>query len=832
MMKSIRAMRGTNSARVPEYFRVHSLLTQALRPVRRKSMNRIDLHTRYCILPFYILLVSSALSTAAHADHMTLKNGLRLEGVAGGIQAINKPFPDRDAAFEAELRKAGIQHSKPLPMRLLDDGVRRYMVDTKQIVELVQEDELARIVSYKIRHEKSARTSGIYQVGAFLSVEPFDPFGRRTVTLNANRNTLPIIQGITELRPDYARLESLSHKWDYSIDTNTVPGDVIDALLQQSTNRSDSDERKAVVLFFIQAKMYPQAKRELIGMQQDFTDLHDWCTDYLQQIEESEALLIINEIARRQASGQHALAYNIAKNFPADKVSAAVLRQANELTHQYDVAIENRDQALMMLDVLQAQLPMEVALQLKPLQAKLADELHFEAIERLQPFLRSDLDDTLPPDQKLALAYSGWLMGSAEAGLDLKEAIRLWESRYLVLEFLRTDRDPDRDEGLLNQLKAIEGLSVERLAKMIPLLPLAFEAPEIASAEVVEIEVPGHDSELAVKYSIMLPPEYSPQHRYPVIIALRGEGRTFENTVRWWGGDDARPGWAQRRGYIVIAPHYSSAAATEHDYSGASHKIVIESLKHVRKLFRVDSDRVFLSGHGMGGDACFDIALSNPGLFAGVIPIAGIIDKYAQFYWQNAPQLAWYIVAGERDRDSKTENATNLNKMMRQGQDILYCEYKERGFESFHEEQERIFQWMQTHRRASIKEAQNFEVGGLRITDNNFHWLEAEALPAQLYEPISWQKSVRKTPRMFEGKIYPGGTIYIKHPGDKTTVHLSPELFDFNARCELHINNRVVFNEYISPSISAMLNDLRERSDREQLYWVRIESNYRNTVVK
>ena len=54
----------------------------------------------------------------------------------------------------------------------------------------------------------------------------------------------------------------------------------------------------------------------------------------------------------------------------------------------------------------------------------------------------------------------------------------------------------------------------------------------------------------------------------------------------------------------------------------------VESIRDARKRFRIDSDRVFLAGHGEGGNAAFDIGMSRPDLFAGVIP--GLIEEGAR----------------------------------------------------------------------------------------------------------------------------------------------------------------------------------------------------------
>ena len=40
-----------------------------------------------------------------------------------------------------------------------------------------------------------------------------------------------------------------------------------------------------------------------------------------------------------------------------------------------------------------------------------------------------------------------------------------------------------------------------------------------------------------------------------------------------------------------------------------------------------DGDRVFLTGHSMGGDAAWDIALAHPDLWAGAIPLVATTGK-------------------------------------------------------------------------------------------------------------------------------------------------------------------------------------------------------------
>src|SRR4029077_11834793 len=108
-----------------------------------------------------------------------------------------------------------------------------------------------------------------------------------------------------------------------------------------------------------------------------------------------------------------------------------------------------------------------------------------------------------------------------------------------------------------------------------------------------------------------------------------------------------------------------------YDFSEESHRFVLDSLRDALLRFGVDSNRVFLSGHGMGGGAAWDIGLAHPHLFAGVIPINGAIDHFAPSYLENGRQLPFYTVAGELDTDTMNINDGSLMKMMQNGFDLI-----------------------------------------------------------------------------------------------------------------------------------------------------------------
>ena len=172
-------------------------------------------------------------------------------------------------------------------------------------------------------------------------------------------------------------------------------------------------------------------------------------------------------------------------------------------------------------------------------------------------------------------------------------------------------------------------------------------------------------------YLAQLPPEYDPQKRYPCIVSLHGAGTTAEQQIDWWAGsyDQAsgrRLGQATRRGYIVIAPKWSSENQAKYEYTAREHAAILYCLRDACRRFSVDTDRVFLSGHSMGGDAAWDIGLAHPDLWAGVVPIVATAGKYVSRYWQNARnQLPLYFVSGDMDGNRLEFNKMELNRYLR-----------------------------------------------------------------------------------------------------------------------------------------------------------------------
>jgi predicted esterase len=336
-----------------------------------------------------------------------------------------------------------------------------------------------------------------------------------------------------------------------------------------------------------------------------------------------------------------------------------------------------------------------------------------------------------------------------------------------------------------------------------------------------------------VRYYVQLPPEYDPYRRYPCIVTLHGAATTPIQQIDWWAGDykpesQTRFGQATRHGYIVIAPEWTREHQRDYEYSAREHASVLLPLRDACKRFAIDVDRVFLSGHSMGGTAAWDMGLAHPDLWAGMIPIVAAPGKYITSgkYSENAEYVPMYFVCGEKD-SATYACFTDWERYLRNPrQDVVVSQYLGRGHESFFDEIQNLFLWMNLHKRDFAQK--EFKVQSLRPWDNFFWWVEtADPKEINVILPAEWGEgpAPAKTPRPAETKtsaLAPNGLSVTSGSCGKVRVWLSPDLVTFNDTLKVVINGKRHLK--IQPRIETLLEDVRTRGDRQHPFWAKVEN--------
>lgn len=769
------------------------------------------------------VLLAASIAGTARADIITLKNGMQFEGVPGKIGSLGEdPLNPQGAAGQIKVRQ----------IVFVDDDLRRTFFSQIQVQAAVPSQQNLEKIRVEQRVAKGTRR--VAAVGPIVRVTPFDEWGRRIFTMNTSEGPLDIIQGITEITPIYTKVEGLAARsayvWDMRMATSSIPRETLSKILLQAIDPKDADQRLRLVRLYIQAERFSDARAELQGVIADFPDLAD-LKKQVTALYQVGAKRMIQEIELRKGAGQHQLASSMLERFPAEGVAGELLLQVRDLLAEYQKSAEQIQRTLAALDAHAAEIKdSKVRGDVEPILQEIRAELNMTTFERMADYLRLASDATMTPEQKLALAISGWLLGSGSGDKNVAVATSLHRVRQLVRKYMASTQQAERDE-VLQQLASLEGSSPSYLAKLLAHMkpPVDTEVAADAVPGSYQLTVAGLTGEPEITYLVQLPPEYDPYRRYPCVVTLNGAGTTPAQQIDWWAGAyneqaQLRLGQAARHGYIVVAPLWSRPHQAAYEYSAREHAAVLYPLRDACQRFSIDTDRVFLSGHSMGGDAVWDIALAHPDLWAGVIPIVATADKYVSRYWENGRQVPLYFVAGEMDGDKMGRNSMDLDRYLnKHTYDVIVVVYQGRGHEHFIDEIQRIFSWMDLHRREFFPK--EFTCVSMRPWDNYFWWAELESLPSRsTVLPVNWPPESGVRPAVTEGRILENSRVTLRTGAERATVWLSPDMVDFSQRVGVSINGRS-YGQRIEPSAQVLLEDARTRGDRQHPFWARVDDS-------
>ncbi|MEN6450918.1 MAG: PHB depolymerase family esterase [Thermoguttaceae bacterium] len=785
------------------------------------------------VLVGVLFLVSAA--GAASAIEIQLKDGRILRGKLG-----------QTASVAEGPRLASPDGRGPIQnIKFLDDELRRTyfsdrIIDPRNGVH--QEESRQVLEKFNIRQRALHVEPGhggprVASVGPAMRIQPFDQYGRRTYTMFTVRGQVDIVQGITVLTPEWAKVEGITHCWDMRIATSSIPQSALHSILIKQTDPTKLEHQKKIARFYIQCERYKEAVKVLNGLIKSFPGLDaqekQQLEASLRTIKQLSAEQMIRELKTRHNAGQHRFVWTMLQQFPAEDIGGDVLQPAREMIQDYQARQSRRDAAIKQLKALADRLKDTIAKEnLKPILDEIAKEVDQDTLDRLAAFLQTADDAQTPDAEKLALAVSGWLLGADAATPKLPMAISAYKLRGLVREYLNGGSTPEREQAFSYIKEQAGGLETvaQLLAHMKP--AVAAGEPSADKPGYYELHVPASGGE-GVTYYVQLPPEYNPYRLYPTIVALHGEGEPTDEMaqkqINWWAGDwgrgGLRTGQASRLGYIVIAPAWTAQHQKHYGYSAREHAAVLGSLRDACRRFAIDTDRVYLTGYSMGGDAAWDLGLAHPDLWAGVIPVSAQSGRYCNLYWENAKYVPFYVILGELDGGRLANDAMDLDRYLRRGFDTTLVEYRGRGHDDFYEEVLRMFDWMSRMRRNFFP--RKFACQTMRSWDNFFWWLEVHGLPPRSdVDPSDWPPPKGSQPVQIKGDINDKNGMNIRTGTTRVTVWLSPKMLDFKKRSVITVNGRRINppDQTIRPDLHVLLEDVRTRGDRLHPFWAKLES--------
>jgi predicted peptidase len=172
---------------------------------------------------------------------------------------------------------------------------------------------------------------------------------------------------------------------------------------------------------------------------------------------------------------------------------------------------------------------------------------------------------------------------------------------------------------------------------------------QVPAATPIKVKSAEGERETTVRYLLALPAEYDklPEQKWPLVLFLHGSGERGDDIekVKIHGPPKLAAG-GKDFPFVLVSPQCESG-------SRWNPQELAKLVEHLANTYRVDRQRLYVTGLSMGGSGTWSLVTEFPGLFAAAIPICGRGDTAAAEKLKNTPT---WIFIGAKDRTETVQN--------------------------------------------------------------------------------------------------------------------------------------------------------------------------------
>ncbi len=200
-----------------------------------------------------------------------------------------------------------------------------------------------------------------------------------------------------------------------------------------------------------------------------------------------------------------------------------------------------------------------------------------------------------------------------------------------------------------------------------------------------------------LNYLLSLPAGYDKADKpFPLILFLHGAGETGSklDMVKRHGP----PKLVEKKndlGFIVVSPQAPTRRWTADK--------LLTLLDEIEKTYKVDKDRVYVTGLSMGGFGTWSLAAAAPGRFAAIAPICGGGDPKTA---EKLKGLPIWVFHGAKDNAVPLKRSEDMAKALKEaGNEAKFTVYPNAGHDSWTEtyDNPELYKWFLAHPREKGK---------------------------------------------------------------------------------------------------------------------------------
>jgi predicted peptidase len=201
-------------------------------------------------------------------------------------------------------------------------------------------------------------------------------------------------------------------------------------------------------------------------------------------------------------------------------------------------------------------------------------------------------------------------------------------------------------------------------------------------------------------YLLYLPADYDKGgKKWPLIMFLHGAGERGNNLeVVKKHGPPKMIAQGKSFDFIIVSPQCPNDM-----WWPEKTDLLIALLDEIEAKYRVDTDRVYLTGLSMGGFGTWTLAIEYPNRFAAIAPICGGSERYLGYRLKKVPVWAFH---GAKDNTVPLIRSQEMvDAVKKAGGDAKLTVYPEAEHDSWTEtyNNPELYQWFLSHKISDRK---------------------------------------------------------------------------------------------------------------------------------
>jgi predicted esterase len=309
-----------------------------------------------------------------------------------------------------------------------------------------------------------------------------------------------------------------------------------------------------------------------------------------------------------------------------------------------------------------------------------------------------------------------------------------------------------------------------------------------------------------------------PEHKGEYIINASAAGSNSSLWISLHGGGKGAgdPGTSAPRLGGIAGPHIKVYPAVKEKTDTAwnterEELWVLELIQGLRRSFSIDTNRIYLVGHSMGGFGTWSIGCNHADIFAGIAPMAGgLFPRNIIVNLKNTPVYFYHSTDDKRVGPKSDQwNAKRLKELKKEygPYDYIYREYSNIGHGYPREGVSPIYRWLQGKKRNPYPK--HVIWSPYRSYKTLFYWVKCGSVGRGAQIEAQIERGNRIT---LSGSV---SEIFIN---EKMGISLSKEVVIESGGSE-------VFRGTVRRSVAALLESFEAKRDPRMYFYAKVKLN-------